>query len=82
MPERQHVQFERMVQAPLVRSAGCTIAQPHAAQLGQQREEATCLRQAERLPVRGTQTGGGQVAANLPVRRSGSEGGKEIGYGG
>ena len=73
MPEHQHVQFKRMVQVPLARSAGCKIAQPPAAQLGQQREEATCLRQAER---------GRQVAANLPVRRSGCEGGRELGYGG
>lgn len=40
MLEHQHVQFEQIVQVPLVRSAGCTIAQPPAAQLGQQREEA------------------------------------------
>ena len=45
-------------------------------------DAATCLRHAKRLPVRGTQTGGGQVPANLPVRRSECEGGKELGYGG
>ena len=56
MPEHQPVQFERMVQAPLVRSAGGTMVQRPAAPLGRQREEATCLRQAER---------GRQVATNL-----------------
>ena len=82
MPEHQHVQFEQIVQAPLAQSAGGTMVQRPAAPLGRKREEATCLRQAERLPVRGTQTGGGQVAANLPVCRSGCEGGKELGHGG
>ncbi len=67
MPERQHVQFERMVQAPLARSADCTVAQLPAAQLGLQREEAAELDAA--------------ISANLPVRRSRCEGGKELGYG-
>ena len=35
-------------------------------------DAATCLPKRRRR----------QVAANLPVRRSGSEGGKELGYGG
>ena len=42
--------------------------QPEAAKL----DAATCLPKRRRR----------QVAANLPVRRSGSEGGKELGYGG
>ena len=48
MLEHQHVQFEQIVQVPLVRSAGCTIAQPPAAhaQLGLQREEAAELEPA------------------------------------
>lgn len=44
----------------------------------------TCVR--TRLQGRGQartgRTFGGQVSANLPVRRSASEGGKELGYGG
>jgi hypothetical protein len=57
---------------------------------GATREDAIRLRRPvcvrTRLQERGQagtgRTFGRQVAANLPVRRSGSEGGKELGYGG
>lgn len=59
-----------------------------SATLHAQQAEATKLDTTTRLRrpvcVR-THTGrtfGRQVTANLPIRRSGSEGGKELGYGG
>ncbi len=50
----------------------------HSTMLHAQQAEATKLDAATRLRRRF----GRQVAANLPVRRSASEGGKELGYGG
>ena len=50
----------------------------HSTMLHAQQAEATKLDATTRL----RQTFGGQVAATLPVRRSGSEGGKGLGYGG
>ena len=50
----------------------------HSTTLHTQQAEASKPDAATRL----RRTFGGQVAANLPVRRSASEGGKEPGYGG
>ena len=50
----------------------------HSTMLHAQQAEATKLDATTRLRRRF----GGQVAANLPVRRSAREGGKELGYGG
>jgi hypothetical protein len=49
---------------------------------GATREDATRLRRPVCVRARTGRTFGGLVAANLPVRRSGSEGGKELGYDG